>query len=327
MKNDYNVLILPAGSGMAVSAIQALKSEREDKFNIISADINYLAPGLYLADKSYILPRFDDKNFYEKLSYLLKKEKIDVVIPALDTILLEFSKKRKWFEYHNAKIIISDLETIEITRDKWATYNLLKNKVCLPKSAINVSEIDFDFPYIIKPRDGSGSINVFKIRNKKELDFFFDYVPNPIIQEFLGGKEYTVDCFVDRRGKLRLSIARLRMDVKAGISVKGYVIENDKLTEMAKKISSILKFNGPFFFQAIEDDNGIPKLTEINARISGTMSLSCYSGPNIHALAIKDILGETIRIPEILRDVFVTRYWENIYLQKCDIKNRVIKLI
>jgi len=290
MKNVYNVLILPAGSGMAVSAIQALKSEREDKFNIISADINYLAPGLYLSDKSYIL---------QKLSYLLKKEKIDVVIPALDTILLEFSKKRKWFEYHNAKIIISDLETIEITRDKWATYNFLKNKVGLPKSAINVSEIGFDFPYIIKPRDGSGSINVFKIRNKKELDFFLDYVPNPIIQEFLGGKEYTVDCFVDRRGELRLSIARLRKDVKAGISVKGYVIENDKLTEMAKKISSVLKFNGPFFFQAIEDDNGIPKLTEINARISGTMSL----------------------------DVYVTRYWENIYLRKSDIKDRIIELL
>lgn len=32
---------------------------------------------------------------------------------------------------------------------------------------------DFNFPLIIKPINGAGSQNVFKVDNKKELNFFY----------------------------------------------------------------------------------------------------------------------------------------------------------
>ena len=321
--NKINVLIVPAGSGMAIAAIKALKQDKNIK--IISADTNRLAPGLYISHKGYIIPPFTDGAFYLKLKEIIERESIDVIIPALDTILLEFSKRKKEFENMGTKVIVSEPRTIEITRDKWKTYNELKNRIPLPKSFIKIEDIDVEYPLFIKPRSGSGSQWAYKINSKKELDFFYNRIENPIIQEYLEGKEYTVDCLADISGNLILAIPRERIETKSGISVKGKVIRNEELEKIAKKITKKLKFCGPFFFQAKENRNGVPKLIEINARIAGTMCLSSFSGPNIHSLAVRMCLGEKIKIPQIKYGLYITRYWEEIYLTDKIIGSKIMK--
>lgn len=312
MKKTYNVLIIPAGSGMAIAAIQSLR--KDNKIRILTVDCDRMAAGLYLGHKGFIVPKFKQTPFYSAIKKIIKREKIDVIIPALDNILLELSNRKKEFEQIGAKILISEPEAIEITRDKWKTYNKLKNKIPVPASFVEKNKVNIAFPLMIKPRDGSGSINAHKIKSQEELDFFYDRVPNPIVQEFLEGKEYTVDCLADKKGNLMICIPRERIETKAGISVKGKIVKNDKLEKIAKKISESIKFLGPFFFQAKEDKKGNPKLTEINPRISGTMSLSSSSGANIHSLAVRMYMGEKIRKPKINYGLYITRYWEDIYL-------------
>jgi len=318
MKERYNVLVVPAGSGIAIAAIKALKQDK--KIKIFSADANKLAAGLYLSYKGYITPLFNDPSFYHILNKIIKKEKIDIVIPALDTILLEFSQRRKEFEDLGTKVLVSEPNTIKITRDKWITYNKLKSIVPTPRSFIEKKDVDIGFPLIIKPRDGSGSKNVYRVMSNDELEFFLERTPNPIIQEYLEGKEYTVDCLADMEGNLLLCIPRKRIETKSGISVKGKIVKNKRLENMAKKIASSIKFSSPFFFQAKEDKYGIPKLTEINSRISGTMSLSSHSGANILSLAVRMRMNEKIIIPKINYDLYITRYWEDIYLTEEEIK-------
>lgn len=314
------VLVIPAGSRMAVPAIKALKQDRN--IAVISADVNKLAPGLYLSDKGYLVPPFKEKSFYSKLKKIVAKEKIDVIIPALDTILLEFSKRKKEFKNIGAKILVSDSRTIEITRDKWKTYNKLKNLIPLPKSFIE-KDAKLSFPLFIKPRHGSGSVEAYRVNSQKELEYLYNKIENPIIQEHLEGKEYTVDCLADMDGNLVLSIPRERIEIKAGVCSKSKIVENKKLDEMAKKIAQRLKFAGPFFFQTKEDKEKIPRLTEINARLAGTMILSSFSGPNLHVLAVKLCVGEKIRVPKIKRGLYLTRFLEEIYLTEKEMKKKL----
>jgi len=320
-KNQYNILVVPGGSGMAIAAVKMFK--KDAKMNIIAVDTNNLSPGLYLAHKGYIIPPFKDTPFYSVIKNIVKKEKIDLIIPALDTILLEFSEKREEFEKLGAKVLVSEPKTIKITRDKWKTYNELKDIIPFPQSFINKKDINIDFPLIMKPRRGSGSKDVYKITSNRELDFFYKRVENPIIQEYLEGKEYTVDCLADMKGNLLICIPRERIEMKAGISVKGRIVKDERLDEIAIKISKHIRFTGPFFFQVKEDREGVFKLMEINPRISGTMSLSSSSGPNIHNLAVRLIFGEKINIPKIKYGLYVTRYWEDIYLTKEELKKHL----
>ena len=139
MKETYNVLIIPAGSGMAIAAIKMLKKDK--KIKVFSADADKLSPGLYLSNKGYVVPKFNDPNFYASIEEIIQRENIDVIFPALDTILLDFSVRKKNFEKLGVKVVISDPETIKTTRDKWRTYNTLKGIVPLPKSFILKDEI------------------------------------------------------------------------------------------------------------------------------------------------------------------------------------------
>jgi carbamoyl-phosphate synthase large subunit len=307
-----NVLLIPGGSGMAIAAIRALKED--PSIRIIAADAEPLAPGLYLAHQGYIIPRFDNPAFTASIQRIIAKEHIHVIIPALDPVLFHFAEKKEEYEKAGCTVIISPKETIAVNRDKWDTYNALKGKIPLPQSFITKESITIGFPLILKPRDGSGSINVFKAHNKEELDFYFPRTPKPIIQEYLPGKEYTIDCLADRDGKLLLSISRERIETKAGISTKGRIVKRQELDDMAKKIAQEMLFFGPWFFQAKEDKKGVPKLTEINPRIAGTMSLSSSSGANLHILAVRLALGENITIPQVRTGIFISRYLEDLYL-------------
>ncbi|MGZ7135988.1 MAG: ATP-grasp domain-containing protein [Methanobacterium sp.] len=321
MNNKYNIFILPAGSGMAIAAIKALNHDK--KIRIISADMNKLAAGLYISDKGYLIPPFNDQLFYTEIEKIIEKEDIDVVIPALDTILQDFSNKKQYFNELGTKIMISEPNSIGIGLDKWKTYKKMKDIIPIPRSFIHVEDVDVDFPLLIKPRDGSGSENVFKIDDVEELNFFFKRVPNPIIQEYLSGNEYTVDCLADNYGNLLISIPRKRIETKAGISVKSQIVKYRELDNIAKKIAENIKFSGPFFFQVKEDDYGNPKLIEINPRISGTMSHSSHSGANLHKLAIQLLMKEKIKIPKINYGTYLTRYWEEIYLDYNSMKDNL----
>jgi carbamoyl-phosphate synthase large subunit len=310
--NKTKILVLPAGSGMAIMAIKALMQDKD--VTVIAGDIDKLAPGLYLSEKGVLLPPFNEENFFDKLKGLVRREGITVIIPALDTILLEFSKKVDEFKQLGVQILVSEPETIGVTRDKWKTYLCLKDTVLMPKSFIEKQEVDIDYPLFIKPRDGSGSKNVYTIKSKKELDFFFDYLENPIIQEFLPGTEYTVDCLADMKGNLITCVIRQRLEIRDGISTKALIVHNTELETMAKEISKKLQFKGIFFFQAKEDRYGKPRLMEVNARIAGTMCHKSFHESNFHRLAVKLALGEIVPLPRIKYGLYITRHWEEMYL-------------
>ena len=217
-KKEYRVLLVPSGSAMAIAANHALR--RYKGFKIIGADSDKLAAGMYLCDEGYTVPKFKDKDFFPTIKKIVKKEKIDVIFPCLDPILYDFSKRKKEFEKIGTKVIISDPESISICRDKWKTMNKLEDKIPLPESCIKKKDVK-SFPVFIKPRDGSGSKHIYKINSREELDALYDKVPKPIIQEFLGGKEYSVDCLCSKEGKLLACVPQERIDSRSGVATKG----------------------------------------------------------------------------------------------------------
>ena len=319
-----NILIVPAGSRIATGIIKFLAREKE--YQIISADIDKLAPGFYLSDRGYIVSKFSQKKFWSDLKRIIKKERVDLVIPALDPLLIKFAENKKFFDNLKVKILISPSKTIFLTRDKWKTYNLLKNEIPIAKSFIDKNKVNIPYPLFIKPRDGSGSLNAFKINSQEELDFHYKNIQKPIIQEYLEGKEYTVDCLTNTEGNLLCCVPRERIGTQAGVSTKGRIVRNKKIEKIAEKIAQKIKFMGPFFFQ-LKEKKGVLKLVEINPRFGGGMPLSATGGPNIYLLATQMFLGAKIeKTPKIEYGLYFTRYDQEIYLTEKDIKSKIYKI-
>ena len=326
MAEKITVLITPAGSGMAVVAIKAIKQDPDIK--IVAADMNPLASGLHLVHKGYLVPPISDPSFFSKIDLIIKKEKVNVVVPCLDTFLLPFAKRRALKE-KGMKVVVSPKGTIEVCRDKWRTHTLLRNSIPMPRSTIDFNDLEetckyVGFPAILKPRLGSGSENVYLIRDENDLVFYLEKVDGPVLQQYINGGEYTVDMLVNKDGKSLAIVPRKRIEVKAGISVKGAIELNPALIQIGRKICEKLQLFGPVNFQAVVDKKDkIPKVTEINPRISGGMSLTVASGVNIPLLSVYLAVGRkviNIKRPEE-RPFYMSRYLEEIILTSKSIDN------
>lgn len=322
--SELNILLIPAGAATVISSIKAL---RQDKYiRIISADIDKLAPGLYLSDKGYIVPPYDDKNFFPKIKEIVKKENIQIIFPGVDRILLNFSKRKKEFEEIGTIVMVSDPQTIKVSNDKWLMYTTLKDKLPIPKSYITPDDIDIDFPLFIKPRHGTSSHNTHTLNSQDELNFFYKRTDSPLIQEYLGGKEYDVDCMTDKNGNLIFTIPREDIEQKSGTYVKTKVIYDRDIIDIARRLTQELKFYGLFNFSLKRDAEDNLKLVEINPRIGGSMHLSSISEPNIHLLACRLYTDEKIERPKIRYGLYTSCYLQDIFLTDRIINETIVKI-
>jgi len=295
----------------------AMKQEGIDG-KVISVDINPLSAGLYVSDKHYPVPSSSDQNFIPAVLEICKKEDIKLLIPTRDGELLLFAKSKDKFEKQGIHIMVSNPGVIEICNDKYRFYQFLtKNNIPTPKTYLP-NQLDFSsihYPLLVKSRYGSGSKGLFKVENAEELQFFVNYVPNPVIQEFANGNEYTVDLFSDFNGNVLTVVPRERIETFCGESYKGKTVKDTQIIEYAKNLAEKLGTIGHITIQCIKNDNRL-KFIEVNPRFGGGAILGIKSGANTPLLLIKLILGKRIepQIGEFKDNFIMLRYTKDLFI-------------
>ena len=131
------------------------------------------------------------------------------------------------------KILISPHRTINLCNDKEKLKKFLINKISLPEKISN--------KVIIKPRVGRGSKNqlIIKKNTKKFINFFMKE-KKFIVEKFVEGKEFTIDCVFDENHNLVFALPRERI-IKSNVSVVGKVIKNNEIVKFIKKNFQIFK--------------------------------------------------------------------------------------
>jgi carbamoyl-phosphate synthase large subunit len=286
---------------------------------IITTDLNPLSPGLYFCDKFYCAPLCTSPDYIETIKSICIKEKISLLIPTIDEELPIYAKLSKDFEDIGVRVIVSNYNAVIICNDKMLTYKIfLEKSIPTPKTYLP-EELDvpsMKYPLFIKPRFGRGSVNSFMIRSEKELVFFLDYIDKPVVQEYLVGKEFTIDVLADLNGKVISSVPRERLLIRAGVSDRGVTIDNDALMEWGKRIVEMLGLIGPVNIQGKLFQDKI-KFIEINPRFSGGIQLTVKSGPNFPELLIRMHLGDDIKpiIGEYKKRLVMVSFEESIFLK------------
>jgi carbamoyl-phosphate synthase large subunit len=247
---------------------------------IIAADASQLAPALFFADKHFVLPLVRDENYLQELLKLCTSEKIDLIIPTIDTELQILSDNKDCFLKNGIMPLVSDKNVVDICRDKFRTHKFLRqNGFLTPETFERVEDRPINYPLFIKPLDGSSSINAFKIKNEKELLFFIDYIPNPIIQEYISGTEFTIDVFCDFKSQPIFITIRERIAVRSGEVLKTRISKDDNLTQEIIRLVECLKPVGPITIQVIKSFKDQKYyFIEINARYGGGAPLSIFAG-------------------------------------------------
>ena len=325
-EREVNVLITSAGRrGALVNCFkETIKGMKEVGGKVVSVDVNSLAAALYISDNYYIVPRIFASNYIETLLDICKKEDIKLIIPTIDTELLILSKNKKKFEENGIIVSISDPKVVEICSNKLETFQFFKENNIPTVETFSSCQVDkmqnLNYPLFIKPCKGSASINTYKINNRKELDFFIDYIENPVIQEYAEGQEFTMDVLADFSGKVINVVPRERIEVRAGEMNKGRTVKEEELIEYGKIIVEKLGGIGPITIQCFKKDNEI-KFTEINPRFGGGYPLSLAAGANYPELLIRMVLGEKIasRLGEFEENLVMLRWEDAVFIKRDEI--------
>ena len=291
--------ILVTGVGRRVELMQAFR-QAALKLNInlklYGADMAGTAPALAYCDYTSKVCAMCDPQYIQQLVDICVADKIDLVMPTIDTDLLVLSQNVEAFEKVGVKVLISKPDKILVCRDKNNTGDFfISCGLKAPRTYNNYKEYPGPYPCFIKPKDGSSSINAFKVEDEEELAVYAGQVKDYIIQPFVSGREFTIDIFCDFDGNPIFITPRERVQVRAGEVMKTQIYMDAIMIDEAKKLCEAFKPCGPMTVQLIQDKNtGDNYYIEINPRYGGGAPLSMKSGARSAEALLKLIAGEAV---------------------------------
>ena len=326
---EINVLITAASRRVPLinAFVQALKNLGL-RGNVITTDMNSLSPGLYFSDKHYLVPLATDPDYIPLLKSIAFKERIHLLVPTIDDELPVFGAQAESFLAMGVRVAISGERTGVICNDKRLTAEFLEGKGIPVAKTWLPSELDIPsmrYPLFLKPRSGRGSVGAYPINGEKELRFFLEYVRDPVVQEYLPGREFTIDVLADFSSTVISVVPRERLVVRSGVTDRGRTWNNPALIELGARTAEALELRGPANIQ-VKWHEGKATIFEINPRFSGGIPLTIAAGADFPSWLIEMRCGQRVKpcIGKFVDGLVMTCYETAIFLpgESAGIKQR-----
>lgn len=313
------ILITSLGSNTAISVIKGL-ALTNCKYELFGTDTNILTEcaGASFVNHFFQISSVNDKEKYEKeLLKIIVEYAIDCVIPIHD-LEVEFHSvlKEKYLEL--TFWAVNNQEIIKLCNNKKFA-SIKAKQVGINVPCIYSHIMPDKFPVIAKPLEGVSSIGIRVINTKEEWNIFIsDNNPEQfIVQDFILGSEYTIDCYSSYKGVFYGCMPRKRIETKSGISTKGITVKNEILAGLCCKFLNAVSYQGACNLQFIES-NEVYYFIEINPRFAGAGILSYKSNFNSPYYTMLEASGQTlpsIEATEFKYNMKMVRFWEETFYE------------
>lgn len=273
-----NVLITSISKKVPlINGVRSSTSKLKPGIQLFGADASENIVGKYFVDAFWQMPLLKDLTPQIIINFC-KENNITAVIPTRDGELSFFAGLKKELLNHGIVVMISDLESIDISIDKLKFY-LHCHKVGV--NAIQTEkkvELIQSEKYVVKEQFGAGSLSMgLKLDIEKTIAHGKN-LHSPVFQPFIEGEEFSIDMYIQKDGKVKGLIIRKRELIENGESQITYNVKNERLKDCCIALASSLNFYGHLVLQAIVDEKGKPYLIECNARFGGASSFSIQCG-------------------------------------------------
>lgn len=294
-----SVNVLFASAGRRVELLRAFRHAYAGlglDGSIVAVDADPLAPAMQEADRPYVVPRLTDPAFLPALTAICRHESVHAIVPLTDRDIPVLARHRAELEAAGTRVIVVPDRAVEIAADKLATHRFFaENGIPAPRSWSRDEALGdgIDYPAFIRPRGGSAGEGAFPVRTERELRFFLDYVPDPIVQEYLPGPEITTDVFSDFGGRVLGLVSRRRIEVRWGEVAKGVTVFDPEVAAHSVRIAEAMGAVGPLTVQCMMRE-GRPLFTEVNARFGGGAPLGIAAGMPAPRWLLELLMGDDV---------------------------------
>ncbi len=284
---------------------------------IFSANSSEYSTALSASDKGFILPSLYDPSYIDVLIKICLQNDINAIVPLFDLELPILAKARDRFTEKKIVLVVSSESIIDICNDKWLT-NIFLNEigVGVPKTYIDINELEeaiearvIDFPIVIKPRWGMGSIGLTEAEDVNELYVLHNKTNRAIersylstlshrdikqailFQEKLQGQEYGLDVINNLKGNYVTTVVKKKISMRAGETDIAETVDDKSLQELGEKIGTQLGHVANLDVDVFLTDAGSYVL-EMNPRFGGGYPFSHLAGVNLPKAIIAWLQGE-----------------------------------
>ena len=305
--------IILTAIGKRVELIKHLKTNGR----VVGVDSSELNAGRYFTDAFYIIPKASENGYVDSLLDICKKEKADYIIPLHEAEFDVLCDSRDRFNEVGTTLVLSDKSIIDICKDKKKTAQFFeKYNIEAPKTYKDNDE-KVEYPLIIKPSDGMGSMGVFIAEDDEDLKYALKKTSNPIIQEKISGTEYTMDVLCDVSGNIIYIVPRERLEVRDGEVNKSRIVNDEAVIELSERVVKALRkegtVRGPLTLQCFKESDGALKMLEINPRFGGGDPLSFAAGADYSKAFLEMAEGREISKNDI-QEKTMLRFDDSVFI-------------
>ena len=286
----------------------------------VATDLDPLAPALWHADHHAIAPRIDDSGYVEFLRRFVGEHDVRLIVPLTDLDHVKLVRAR---EELGALVLLPSEEVVRRVGDKFTAHLFFEERgIPSPPSWLpDAVPDDARYPLLVKVREGFGSRNIFRARDRAELDFFLDYTAvDSFVQTCCRGEEFSIDVFCDLDGRCLNAIPRTMIQSKGGESIKGASLKDWELIEHGARVAEAVGIVGPANVQCFREPDGSLPVTDVNPRFGGGFPLPLAAGSRYPELALALARGERPepQLGSFQEGIVMTRFFSHLCLTAGD---------
>ncbi len=282
--------------------------------NLIAIDAVETSAAMQMADIKIIVPQTRSLKYIPAIREIVKKYKVGLIVPMTDLDLRSLARHRQDFVELGCEVMIGPEPTVSLCRDKKRFTSRLKRAKMPAIRTFSLEQFRQNpfYPCFVKPFRGSGGLGAIKIDNGQELRKHVHIFGNQLlIQDYVPGREYTIDVYRMRSGEVKCIVPRQRLLVRSGEVEKGITVKDDMLIEATLKLAELMDgLWGVFCCQCRRPDDGPPYFFELNARFGGGSPLSIAAGADLPLYLLQEVLGRevTTEVGQFTENLMIMRY-------------------
>tara|TARA_B110000196_G_scaffold151481_1_gene130607 strand:- start:509 stop:1531 length:1023 start_codon:yes stop_codon:yes gene_type:complete len=303
--------VLLTSVGRRAYLVDYFREALGDSGRVIATNTIAETTGMFAADVAELVPPAIAPNFVDRLLEICKTHNITLLCSLHDWEAPYIARNASRFEALGVRLMMPSIDVIEMCLDKYKTFQFAQEiGVPSPRTYLSVDETsealarsEVDFPLILKPRWGQGSIGVRIVSKSSELtsahealrqDILsagFDHLAansfeQIVIQECLIGQEYGVDILNNLDGEFAACFIKKKLAMRAGETDSAITVEQPMIEALARKVAEATRHPGNMDADFFVLKNGEAVLLELNPRFGGGYPFSHLAGVNIPAALI-----------------------------------------
>ena len=315
LPNMLNILFTCAGRRTYL--LKYFKAQLGNDGLIVGTDMQLTAPALTAADIREQVPAVYAPDYIDRTIDICRIHEIKALICLNDLELPILAANRARFEEIGVKVIVSTPEVIDVCFDKYLTAKYVESLgLSTPLTFIDYREAvealeagTLQFPLVLKPRWGSGSIGIEFVNTIDELEEVYAMLLKKVkksilataskgneyilIQQKIEGQEYGMDVMNDLNGNYRAVSVKKKLAMRAGETDKAQTVDNPSIRAIGKTLGQNLRHIGNLDVDVFEKD-GKYYVLELNPRFGGGFPFSYEAGVNFPGAIIEWLKGNDI---------------------------------